>query len=58
MDEIKDLIKIVTDHTKRNVPLLDLKNQHHNGNKEMNLFLGIKNGEGVAFSVLTCPKLP
>ena len=45
MDEIKDLIKIVTDHTKRNVPLLDLKNQHHNGNKEMNLFLGIKNGD-------------
>ena len=27
-----------------NVPLLDLKNQHSNGNKEMNLFLGIKNG--------------
>lgn len=45
MDEIKDLIKIVTDHTKRNVPLLDLKNQHQNGNKEMNLFLGIKSGE-------------
>jgi len=45
MDEIKDLIKIVTDHTKRNVPLLDLKNQHSNGNKEMNLFLGLKNGE-------------
>lgn len=44
MDEIKDLIKIVTDHTKRNVPLLDLKNQHQNGNKEMNLFLGIKSG--------------
>ena len=45
MDEIKDLIKIVTDHTKRNLPLLDLKNQHNNGNKEMNLFLGLKNGE-------------
>ncbi len=45
MDEIKGLIKIVTDHTKRNVPLLDLKNQHTNGNKEMNLFLGIKSGE-------------
>lgn len=45
MDEIKDLIKIVTDHTKRNVPLLDLKNQHSNGNKEMNLFLGLKNGD-------------
>ena len=45
MDEIKDLIKIITDHTKRNVPLLDLKNQHKNGNKEMNLFLGIKSGE-------------
>lgn len=44
MDEIKDLIKIVTEHTKRNVPLLDLKNQHQNGNKEMNLFLGIKSG--------------
>lgn len=45
MDEIKDLIKIVTDYTKRNLPLLDLKNQHKNGNKEMNLFLGIKSGE-------------
>ncbi len=45
MDEIKDLIKIVTDNTKRNIPLLDLKNQHQNGNKEMNLFLGIKNGD-------------
>jgi tetratricopeptide (TPR) repeat protein len=45
MDEIKELIKIVTDNTKKNVPLLDLKNQHQNGNKEMNLFLGIKNGD-------------
>jgi hypothetical protein len=45
MDEIKDLIKIVTDNTKKNIPLLDLKNQHQNGNKEMNLFLGIKNGQ-------------
>ena len=45
MDEIKDLIKVVTEFTKRNIPLLDLKNQHQNGNKEMNLFLGIKNGE-------------
>ena len=45
MDEIKDLIKIITDHTKKNLPLLDLKSQHQNGNKEMNLFLGIKNGE-------------
>ena len=45
MDEIKDLIKIVTDHTRRNLPLLDLKNLHQNGNKEANLFLGIKNGE-------------
>ena len=45
MDEIKDLIKIITDHTKRNLPLLDLKNQYKNGNKEMNLFLGIKSGE-------------
>jgi len=44
MDEIKDLIKIVTDHTRRNLPLLDLKNLHQNGNKEINLFLGIKNG--------------
>ena len=41
MDEIKDLIKIVTDHTRRNLPLLDLKNLHQNGNKEANLFLGI-----------------
>ncbi len=45
MEEIKDLIKIVTDNTKRNLPLLDLRNQHLNGNKEMNLFLGIKSGE-------------
>jgi hypothetical protein len=45
MDEIKELIKIVTDNTKKNIPLLDLKNQHQNGNKEMNLFLGIKNGQ-------------
>jgi len=45
MDEIKGLIKIVTEYTKRNLPLLDLKNQHKNGNKEMNLFLGIKSGE-------------
>ncbi len=45
MDEIKDLIKIITSNTKRNLPLLDLKNQQQNGNKEMNLFLGIKNGE-------------
>lgn len=45
MDEIKDLIKIVISNTKRNLPLLDLKNQHQNGNKEMNLFLGIKSGE-------------
>lgn len=45
MDEIKDLIKIVTDNTKKNIPLLDLRNQHQNGNKEMNLFLGIKNGQ-------------
>ncbi len=45
MDEIKDLIKIVTGNTKKSIPLLDLKNQHQNGNKEMNLFLGIKNGK-------------
>ena len=45
MEEIKELIKIITDHTKRNLPLLDLKNQVPNGNKEMNLFLGIKSGE-------------
>src|SRR5210317_1397055 len=45
MDEIKDLIKIITTNTKRNLPLLDLKSQHENGNKEMNLFLGIKNGK-------------
>ncbi len=45
MEEIKDLIKIITDHTRRNLPLLDLKNQIPNGNKEMNLFLGIKSGE-------------
>lgn len=44
MDEIKELIKIVSDHTKKNLPLLDLKKQHLNGNKEMNLFLGIKTG--------------
>jgi hypothetical protein len=45
MDEIKELIKIITGNTKRNLPLLDFKNQHKNGNKEMNLFLGIKNGD-------------
>lgn len=45
MEEIKELIKIVTSNTKKNLPLLDLKNQYVNGNKEMNLFLGIKNGE-------------
>ncbi|MCG8309222.1 MAG: hypothetical protein MI975_17650 [Cytophagales bacterium] len=45
MDEIKGLIKVVSEYTKRNIPLLDFKNQHQNGNKEMNLFLGIKNGE-------------
>jgi len=45
MDEIKELIKIVSDHTKKNLPLLDLKKQHLNGNKEMNLFLGIKTGQ-------------
>jgi hypothetical protein len=44
MDEIKALIKIITDNTKKNIPLLDLKNPQQNGNKEMNLFLGIKNG--------------
>lgn len=45
MDEIKELIKIITSNTKRNLPLLDLRSQQQNGNKEMNLFLGIKNGE-------------
>lgn len=45
MEEIKELIKIVTSNTKKNLPLLDLKNQHINGNKEMNLFLGIRSGE-------------
>ncbi len=45
MDEIRELIKIVTDNTKKNLPLLDIKNQHINGNKEMNLFLGIKSGQ-------------
>lgn len=45
MDEIKDLIKIVTGNTKKSIPLLDLKKQHQNGNKELNLFLGIKNGQ-------------
>ena len=43
MDDIKDLIKIVTDYTRRNIPLIDLKSQHPNGNKELNLFMGIKN---------------
>lgn len=45
MEEIKDLIKIVSKHTKKNIPLLDLKTQIPNGNKEMNLFLGIKSGD-------------
>jgi len=43
MDDIKDLIRIVTDYTRRNIPLIDLKSQHPNGNKELNLFMGIKN---------------
>ena len=45
MDEIRELIKIVMGNTKKNLPLLDLKNQTQNGNKEMNLFLGIKSGQ-------------
>jgi hypothetical protein len=44
MEEIKDLIRIVIEYTKRNLPLLDLKAQEGNGNKELNLFLGLKDG--------------
>ncbi len=43
MKDIKDLIQIVTYYTRRNLPLIDLKTQHPNGNKELNLFLGLKN---------------
>jgi hypothetical protein len=45
MDEIKELIKIVTEYTRKNLPLIDLKKGYPNGNKEFNLFLGIRNGE-------------
>lgn len=45
MDEIKELIKIVTEYTRKNIPLIDLKKAYPNGNKEFNLFLGIRNGE-------------
>ncbi len=45
MEEIRDLIKIVNDHTKRNLPLIDLKVQQSSTNKELNLFLGIKSGD-------------
>jgi len=45
MEDIKDLIRIVVEYTKKNIPLIDLKAQETNGNKELNLFLGIKNGD-------------
>ena len=45
MKDIKDLIQIVTYYTRKNLPLVDLKTQFPNGNKELNLFLGLKNKE-------------
>ena len=44
MEEISELIRIVTAQTKKNLPLIDLKAQDDNENKELNLFLGVKNG--------------
>ena len=44
MEDIKDLIRIVIEFTKRNIPLIDIKAQDGNGNKELNLFLGLKDG--------------
>ncbi len=45
MEEIRELIKIVTSHTKKRLPLIDLKAQEAQDNKELSLFLGIKSGE-------------
>jgi len=45
MEEIRELVKIITNHTKKNLPLLDLKAQQENDNKELKLFLGVKSGE-------------
>ncbi|GEM_PF-3159434 len=45
MEEISQLIKIITRHTKKNLPLIDLKAQEDGENKELKLFLGIKNSE-------------
>jgi hypothetical protein len=43
MDEIRELVRIVSNSTKRTLPLLDIKAREGNANKELNLFLGIKN---------------
>ncbi|HBH21969.1 MAG TPA: hypothetical protein DDY13_00960 [Cytophagales bacterium] len=45
MEEISELIQIVNNYTKKNLPLIDLRAQSDNENKELKLFLGIKNGE-------------
>ena len=45
MEEIRDLIKIINDHTRKNLPLIDLKVQEASSNKELNLYLGLKTGE-------------
>jgi len=45
MEEIRELVSIVLEHTKKNLPLIDLKATEDGDNKELKLFLGIKNGE-------------
>ncbi len=45
MEELNELIKIVNRFTRKNIPLIDLKAQDDQENKELNLFLGIKNGK-------------
>ncbi len=44
MEEISELIRVVNTFTKRNLPLVDLKTGPETENKELRLFLGIKNG--------------
>lgn len=51
MEEISDLIRIITEHTKKNLPLLDLKVQDDQDNKELNLFLGVKSGHYTSDSI-------
>jgi len=45
MEEISELIKIVTRHTRKNLPLIDLKAQDDGDNKELKLFLGVRSNE-------------